>query len=216
MQIITVMTQKGGSGKSTTAIHLAGEACKRKVLTCVADLDPQGTAVAWAKARKSAGRAEPAVVPASPTHLSRLLKDAQDEGLALAVLDTPGRVDVVTALVKALPGLIVIPMRPTLVDFAALEATLSQLNDATDRVALVLTQVPQFGAETQAIRDLLAKRYPLLKVWPGAILQRVTYYRALGAGLTASEIPDPSSSESNAAAEMASLYDWLQSIYPRQ
>lgn len=47
-KIITVCNQKGGSGKTTLTMQLAGTLAKRKNKVLVVDADPQGTATRWA------------------------------------------------------------------------------------------------------------------------------------------------------------------------
>lgn len=57
--IIAVISEKGGTGKTTIAIHLAGwrTAAGRDVI--LIDADRQGTATYWAQARESAGLFSP-------------------------------------------------------------------------------------------------------------------------------------------------------------
>jgi len=47
-KIITVCNQKGGSGKTTLSMQLAGALARRKNKVLVVDADPQGTATRWA------------------------------------------------------------------------------------------------------------------------------------------------------------------------
>jgi chromosome partitioning protein len=46
--IIAVVNQKGGSGKTTLSMQLAGSLSRRKQCVLVVDADPQGTATRWA------------------------------------------------------------------------------------------------------------------------------------------------------------------------
>ena len=47
MQMITLSNNKGGSGKTTTAVSLASAFAERGLRVLVVDLDPQGSATAW-------------------------------------------------------------------------------------------------------------------------------------------------------------------------
>ncbi len=64
-KIIAVCNQKGGSGKTTLSMQLAGTLARRKNKVLVVDADPQGTATRWAA---SADDANP--FPASVVGLS--------------------------------------------------------------------------------------------------------------------------------------------------
>ena len=48
MRTIAVVSQKGGAGKTTLAVHLATEAA-RSHLTLILDTDPQATASRWSE-----------------------------------------------------------------------------------------------------------------------------------------------------------------------
>lgn len=47
-KIITICNQKGGSGKTTVSMQLAGALARRNYKVLVVDADPQGTATRWA------------------------------------------------------------------------------------------------------------------------------------------------------------------------
>lgn len=47
-KIIAVVNQKGGTGKTTVSMNLAGALARRSYDVCVIDADPQGTATRWA------------------------------------------------------------------------------------------------------------------------------------------------------------------------
>jgi chromosome partitioning protein len=60
-RITTVLNFKGGSGKSTISMHLAGTLAKRGAKVLVCDADPQGTSLRWA-ASADEGKPFPAAV----------------------------------------------------------------------------------------------------------------------------------------------------------
>ena len=47
-KIIALVNQKGGPGKTTITMHLAGTLARRGFKVLVVDADPQGTATRWA------------------------------------------------------------------------------------------------------------------------------------------------------------------------
>jgi cellulose biosynthesis protein BcsQ len=54
--IIAVLTPKGGAGKTTVALHLAGELERQGASVLLVDADPQGSALDWAEQRARDGR----------------------------------------------------------------------------------------------------------------------------------------------------------------
>src|SRR5690242_16970965 len=52
MKRIVVLNPKGGSGKTTIAINLAGYFASRQQKPVLMDFDPQGSSVRWVKKRK--------------------------------------------------------------------------------------------------------------------------------------------------------------------
>ena len=90
MFVVSLLSQKGGTGKSTLAIQLAVAALLDGHTVIIIDLDPQESAVMWGQIR---GDAPPIVVSATKTELPRLLKTAEKNGVTLAILDTPPKVE---------------------------------------------------------------------------------------------------------------------------
>ena len=70
-RILVFVNQKGGPGKTTLAMSVAGELGRRGLRVLVADVDPQGTASRWA-ASAPADTPFPATVEAVPGMPNRL------------------------------------------------------------------------------------------------------------------------------------------------
>ena len=71
MRTIAVISQKGGAGKTTLALHIAVAAELAGYNTVLLDMDPQGTAEAWSEWRKEA---PPVVIPAKVGTLVRTME----------------------------------------------------------------------------------------------------------------------------------------------
>ena len=66
MNTIAIISQKGGAGKTTIALHLAVSSTRAGRNTAIIDLDPQASAASWGDRREAA---LPVVLSA---HASRL------------------------------------------------------------------------------------------------------------------------------------------------
>ena len=89
MRTITVSNNKGGSGKTTTAVSLASALAERGFRILVIDLDPQGSATVWLGGRESPlGLVE---FSAGRTRVSELVKTSTAHGVDL-VPTSPGLV----------------------------------------------------------------------------------------------------------------------------
>ena len=88
MKIISVLSQKGGAGKTTLVVHLAVAASLDGKSTAVIDLDAQANAAEWGDSRDLD---EPAVTSAQATRLPKILEAARGAGADLVIIDTPAR-----------------------------------------------------------------------------------------------------------------------------
>ena len=84
-KVVTVLSQKGGAGKSTLTMQLAGGLARRGKRVAIIDLDPQETASRWAHAASAAAP--------FPAMVSRLPGDP--EGLPLAIKSAGRDADVI-------------------------------------------------------------------------------------------------------------------------
>ena len=85
MKTIALISQKGGGGKTTIAVHLATALQAFGHETLVIDLDPQASASEWKDARIAERPYDMAVPPA---RLLKALETARQGGATVAVLDT--------------------------------------------------------------------------------------------------------------------------------
>src|SRR5215831_20100587 len=85
MYIVSMLSQKGGTGKTTLSLHLAVASETAGKRAVVIDLDPQASSAEWKDSRQSD---TPVVVSVPATRLPHALHAAQDGGADLVVIDT--------------------------------------------------------------------------------------------------------------------------------
>src|ERR1035437_847125 len=121
MKIIAIISQKGGAGKTTLAVHLATAAAAAGHTAAVIDLDPQGTAASWGD-RRTAGA--PEVISGQAIRIPALVSAARDNGADFLVLDTAPNADQTASLAARAADVVLIPCRPSAFDLEAIETTL--------------------------------------------------------------------------------------------
>ena len=202
MKTIALVTEKGGTGKSTIAVHLAVCAARQGKIVAVIDLYPQGSARHWAE-RRAANAENVPVVAAKVQELPLLLESARAQGADVVILDTAGRQDVTTAHVVEAADLVLVPCRASIYDLEASRHTAELIRDAGGkRAAFVLNAVPSRGARAQEAREALEAMLP---VSPVEMHHLVAYSDALNDGQSVEELEPVG----KAAQEIRALYEWI-------
>jgi chromosome partitioning protein len=201
MKTVSIITQKGGAGKTTLALSLAVAATQAGRHTVVIDLDPQATACKWGDRRKAEA---PFTFDAQPSRLPNALQKASEGGVELAVIDTPPRSEQAGLAAARVADLILIPVQPQCFDVETIPNTIELLKIAGDTPALViLNEIPPRGnRHEQATTAIKGAGLP---VCPAMLTRRTDFGDAGALGLTALEY-DP---KGKAAEETLKLYKYI-------
>jgi len=202
MKVLSLIGQKGGSGKTSVSLAIAVEAERRGRRVALIDLDAQTTAANWSDRR---GKDRPAVVSSQVARLPQVLEAAKAEGVDLAIIDTPGKNDAASIAAARAADLVLIPIQPQLYDIETLAGLKDLLGLAGNpRAVVVINRAPVQGRRHLDAKDGIAKVYGL-EVAPVVIFARAAHSDAGNDGLTAAEL-DP---ESKAAHEATDLYKYI-------
>lgn len=201
MKVIAVLNQKGGSGKTTIATHLARALQLQGSSVLLVDSDKQGSARDWSAVNES----NPVTVIGldRPT-LDRDLKNISDKDFV--VIDgSPQATDLAVSAIKA-ADFVLIPVQPSPYDIWAtsdLVDLVKQRIEMTDnklKSAFVVSRAiknTKIGSEVSEV--LIEYGLPVLNA---KIVQRIAYPNSAAIGKTVFETESKSS---DAVAEMNAL-----------
>mgnify|MGYP002628508816 CR=1 FL=1 len=196
-KIISVIQEKGGTGKSTIATNLAGMAAKdRRVVLIDCDM-PQGTSQSWASIRLSAKPENlTAKTVANYRDLVELVNEIEQK-FDLIIIDSPPRIAETTKAALILSNLALIPLGASAAEIWATSDLLKTIEAArTAKGEPIDARIlwNRFRATTNSAKELSeAVRTELnLKQIKTKIGYRVAYSEALARGITALEWSDKS------------------------
>lgn len=214
MNVIAVIAQKGGSGKTTLAVSLAVAANQAGHSSVVIDLDSQATASMWSDRRRRPADGlpsvldQPLVISAQPVRLANILKTTEAGGAQFVFIDTPPRAEQSAMLAARAATLVLIPCRAAIFDLDTVATTMQLLALAGSHIrsAAVLNGIPANGGERQQATDVL--RQLGLMVCPVALGHRKAFAHSAALGQSAQEF-DP---HGKAADEIRGVYNYVTTL----
>ncbi len=205
MKIITLLSQKGGSGKSTIAVSLAVFAEQNGENALVIDLDPQSTAYNWANRREAE---TPMVIPSQAVLLPKIIDDARESGADLIVIDTAPHSTNTASKAVQVSDLVLIPCRPSVHDLDAVENSIdiARLNK---KHAVVLFNAIHPNAPNifKDVTEAITSTYGA-EVLPIFVSQRSDFVHSAMLGQT----PTDYAPHSPASGEIQTLYRHLMGM----
>jgi chromosome partitioning protein len=200
MNILAIVSQKGGTGKSTLAFSLAVAAEEQGIRTSIIDMDPQGTTKKWYGRREADG--SPEVNALNATQLESAMPLLRKQGIQLVIIDTPGADTPGGTAAIQVADLCLIPARPSVADIEASAPTVSAIHRLGKPFSYVLNQCPP----GRSIRTMDAFRVLQLTgaVASTPLAMRADHMDALATGQGVTE----RDTNSKAAVEIRELLEW--------
>ncbi len=213
-KIIAVCNQKGGSGKTTVSMQLAGTLARKKNKVLVVDADPQGTATRWAA---SAGDENP--FPASVIGLSAANEKVHREvkkfvgDYDFIVIDCPPAADSpVPQSALLIADLALVPIIPSPLDLWAsvgIRKVIENVGDINETLKSRLV-VNQCQPKTNLAKETLEILPEFgIKVCKNYLRQRTAYRQSAVFGQT---VQDFGSKATDAIAEIEALTEEILSV----
>lgn len=137
-QIITIVNQKGGVGKSTIALNLGAALARDKHSVFVIDADPQGTLSMWAKvrARQTSPKKDTGItITEKPWSPEEILKLTRPPDYDFIIIDCGPANNKATKATLVVSKLALIPISPSPLDINSARATIELIQEGTKRGA---------------------------------------------------------------------------------
>jgi chromosome partitioning protein len=205
VRTLAIISQKGGSGKTTIAVHMAVCAALGKLKTAILDIDPQHSAYGWNESRPEERKLD--AVAADAGQLDTLLRQAEAGGVALAIIDTAPHSSGDAAVAAKLADLVLIPCRPARFDLDAVASTLEIAKAANTPAVVVINAASPRGPLADEARAALTRQGAT--ILSPVLHQRVAYSHAVIDGRSVHEY-EPGGP---AAVEITDLYNHLTRLY---
>ncbi len=206
-KVLVIAQQKGGSGKTTLAAHLAVAGLGPGQRVAILDVDPQGSLGQWYERReRRLGEGATGLVLRTASgwgakREARLLARDYD----LVVIDMPPRSDLEARNAIEAADLVAVPIQPTPVDLWATEATLELVAKGGQPAILVVNRAPARAIAEATLADIGRLGAP---VAGNRLGNRVAFGATMGSGGTVLE----AFPQSKAAEEVRMLAEEIRRL----
>ena len=205
MATVVFAQQKGGSGKTTLAAHLAAAWRQAGLTVGLVDIDPQRSLTRWAELRRDGGVT---LYSSKDWRAGSDIRDAA-KGCDRVVVDCPGAAESLLRTALRAADLVVLPCQPTQLDAWATGAMLDMCRKEKARARVVLNRVPARGGTLAEAEKILGESGA--ELLDARLGNRVAFSNAFLTGRSAGEMQP----RSRAAAEAKALEEEVEALLAR-
>jgi chromosome partitioning protein len=211
MKVISVVSTKGGVGKSTIAVNLAAEGSRRDMRVLLIDCDLQKSSLGWRDLRAADDITATSIT--TPTIHKDIVKF--EKAFDLAIIDCGGETasPVLPSAMSAASanGLVVIPVLPSVYDIWATEDTLKilrQVRSVQDvNARFLVNQVMQGRTMSREVNESLDAYSSDVAPLKNQLIFRESYKKTIKDGLGVVEYSD-----GLAKGELSFVFDEIMEI----
>lgn len=207
MKIISLVSWKGGTGKTTVACNLAERAARAGLRVLLCDFDPQESAQQHCLRRErypgDLPRIEVARADMSVSGIAGLERAIQRDNHDLIICDTPGSDDMAWDRCADLANLLLVPLAPSPYEVVVTRRFLEHGLERGWKQVVVLNNLSSGKRRIDDLRGMLNMME--VPVAPVNLIRRVDYWDSGMQGLGVCEL----SPRGAACREMQMLWDWL-------
>lgn len=153
-QVISILQSKGGAGKSTLAIALAGLVAAEGARIAIVDTDRQASAAKWAEVEDESRGDIDHVEELSDVEITDLLRNLK-ETYDYVLVDTAGFDSRISGFVMGDSDLVLIPAKATVPDAAGAIATAKAVQSTAK---MIRREIPFIGVYTDVDKNTKATR----------------------------------------------------------
>lgn len=188
MKTITVLSRKGGAGKTTLAVSLALAAFLQGRKVVLADIDPQRSASDALRARREPG---PVLAEITAGKLFMAKSNALRDGVDYLFIDTPAMPEADVAQAVNIADLCLVAGRPSFLDLAPIVRSAEAVRRLGKDGMVVLNQAHTSRSDVAPVafpEILEALRFCGLPLAPHGLRAREAFQKAMAHGLCVAEL----------------------------
>ena len=187
MKTVSVLSRKGGAGKTTVSVNLGLAAMQQGLRVVVADIDPLRSASEVLRGRTEAASL---LIETQAKKLTLLQETCVANRCDLLIIDTPTQPEEDVSLAVRAADVCVAVARPTRLDVVAVSQTINLLSRHRARALVVLNQCPPRRGEVES--ELVLHALELLQQTGAPVAEtrlrsRVAYQRAFAESQSVTE-----------------------------